>query len=194
MSATDGAKRELRGVVRARVEALSTDERRARAERIAAHVVESDEFARAPEVIGFVALPDEPDVSAVLRRAGELGKRVALPRIEGEGVMSFRWVGTLDDLVPGPWGLLEPPASAERVESPDPGALLLVPGVAFDPGGHRLGRGKGYYDRALAADGWSEVVALGVCFAAQIVERVPRADHDRPVRMIVTEAGVLGGD
>ena len=201
MTAIGDAKRAMRREARTRLAAMDAQQGAAASDAIAEHLVGSDVagsdvFASAPAVVGFVALAGEPDVSAVLTRALGAGKRVALPRIEpgeADGSMTFRWIdgpGGLAGLARGAFGLLEPGPATDRVESLGGGSLVLVPGLAFDGGGGRLGRGKGYYDRALAEVTRSEgVVLAGVCFGAQVVPRVPREDHDRAVHMIVTEAG-----
>ncbi|WP_099903585.1 5-formyltetrahydrofolate cyclo-ligase, partial [Methylobacterium frigidaeris] len=93
-----------------------------------------------------------------------------------------------DTLAAGGFGLSEPGPDAPVV---DP-RVLLVPLAAFDRRGHRIGYGKGYYDRALARlDAQGPVLAIGIAFSAQETPRVPDSPHDRPLDGIVTEAGLI---
>lgn len=180
-----------RAAVRTRLRTLDADARRARSAAICSEIESSAVFGRASMVIGYSALPDEPDVAPLLARAAAVGKAIALPRVESDEAMTFRRVlRPGDDLAQGRWGLREPGGDAEVIRRPSADALVLVPGVVFDAAGGRVGRGKGYYDRALSADGWGDAVTVGVCFAVQVVERVPREEHDRGVDMIADELGI----
>ena len=99
--------------------------------------------------------------------------------------MSFGSVDRVESLVPGRYGVREPPADAP-VETLGPDVLVLVPGVAFDACGGRLGRGAGLWDRALA-DARGAVI-FGVGYELQIMDRVPCEAHDRPIDALLTEA------
>lgn len=129
-------------------------------------------------VFGFNPLPGEPDWRGEGFAAGKL---VAYPRI-GEDGMSFFFSS---DFRVGALGTREP-VGGTMASAPD---LILVPGLAFEPSGARLGRGKGFYDRWLAAN--SSVPALGICFKCQILETLPCEAHDARVNAILTEEGVL---
>jgi 5-formyltetrahydrofolate cyclo-ligase len=113
---------------------------------------------------------------------------LVLPRVaKGETLLRLHVVSDLArDLAPGPWGMREPSATC----APWPASALdciIVPGLAFDDAGYRLGYGRGYFDRLL--DAAPQAVALGAGFAVQRVSRVPRAPHDRPVHGWISEAG-----
>jgi len=101
--------------------------------------------------------------------------------------MSFGSVDRVESLVPGRYGVREPPATSP-IEMLGPDVLVLVPGVAFDESGGRLGRGAGLWDRALA-DARGAVI-FGVGYELQIIDTVPRDEHDRPVDALLTEAGI----
>lgn len=95
-----------------------------------------------------------------------------------------------EEMVAGRHGIREPGANAGRVELGEID-LVLVPGVAFDGGCHRLGRGGGFYDRFLAQAGLGRAWMLGVGFGVQLVERVPRSSHDRQVDGVVTDRAIV---
>lgn len=111
------------------------------------------------------------------------GKKLAFPRVQGEDLV-FVEVASRRELMPGSFGVLEPggqdlvPASELDV--------LLVPGVAFDLCGHRLGYGKGFYDRALGRQGRPRQV-IGLCYELQLVQRLPAEEHDVCLDLLVTE-------
>jgi 5-formyltetrahydrofolate cyclo-ligase len=137
----------------------------------------------------FASLPGEPDTRPLFAMLQGAGKAIFLPRCLADGRMEMAQAGRWEDLVPGRFDILEPPQHAVGcpVSSLD---LLLMPGVAFDSQGGRLGRGGGFYDRALAGE-QTGPRRLGVGFAFQVVERVPVADHDRRVDGLLTERGVV---
>jgi 5-formyltetrahydrofolate cyclo-ligase len=159
-------------------------------------------FSASPEIVAYSALVGEVDLRCVHDAAHSSGKRLLLPRIVGEN-LEFAAVDEGEDLVRGHFGILEPDLAraARRV---DPFAIVLVPGIAFDRLGGRLGRGAGYYDRAL-----SEIrrvsrstTFIGVGFPHQIIDHVPMTSHDVRMDGILTEealvwideGGLQGGD
>jgi 5-formyltetrahydrofolate cyclo-ligase len=137
-------------------------------------------------VAGFWPMGDEIDIRPLMRRLEAAGHALALPVTtpRGQPLVFRRWRFG-DPLVPGRFDTSVPPESAPTV-TPD---ALLVPLLAFDAGGLRLGYGGGYYDRTLA--GLPGAWALGVAFAGQQVAKVPAGAHDVPLHGIATEAGFL---
>ncbi|ADU50974.1 5-formyltetrahydrofolate cyclo-ligase [Thermaerobacter marianensis DSM 12885] len=141
-------------------------------------------------VMLYAPLPTEIDVTPLLDWARSRGLEVLVPWVDpARHVMEARAVAGWDDLVPGPWGLRQP---AARCPSRQPGAetVIVVPGLAFDREGWRLGRGGGYYDRFL--DRWPAAWRAGVAPARMVVPHLPRDPHDRRMDLVVTEAEVLG--
>ena len=120
------------------------------AEAAAAILVAMPAFESARAVALYAALPEELSTRPIHRAAGEAGKRSLLPRTCEDGRLEFAEVPCWEDLRPGRYGVLEPPADALVLELSDVD-LVVVPGVAFDRLGGRLGRGGGHYDCALAA-------------------------------------------
>ena len=143
-------KTELREQHMARRAALSSEEKQARDEKICALILSSASFRYAETILAYYPKEGEIDVRPVLWRALELGKKVALPRCEGEHLMTYRFISGEGDLAPASFGLMEPAADAPAfAEDPGHSSLCLVPGVVFDVHGYRIGYGGGYYDRFL---------------------------------------------
>ena len=120
----------------------------------------------------------------------ERGGEVAFPVvIKGQGLIA-RKVADASQLAPAPFGLREPPPSCPAVDPLEIGAVL-VPALAYDRRGYRLGYGGGYYDRFLPLLGPS-VVSVGLAYEALLVDRLPIESHDRPVQWVLTEDRSLG--
>lgn len=177
-------KSELRRAVRAALLRL-TDEERRRASSLAGNLLrKSRAWTEARSVLFYSAMAGEIDLSELLEDGLQSGKAIALPRFNPEtGVYeAFQISDRAADCSPGKFGISEPTSRC----APFPLMqldLALVPGVAFDATGHRLGRGQGFYDRLLAEiDG----VKCGVAFDQQIVNGIPREEHDVRMNCILT--------
>lgn len=138
-------------------------------------------------VSGFKPFADEIDVLPLMARLAGEGWRTALPVVAGRNKpLVFRAWAPGEPTVAGIWSIPVPPDSAPEVR-PD---VLLVPMLAFDRSGFRLGYGGGFYDRTLAAlRAVKPIVAVGVAFAGQEMAEVPREAHDEPLDWILTEHG-----
>lgn len=128
----------------------------------------------------FAATAGEPDTLDPWPQ----DKRVALPRVSEEDLV-FHWIAGRAALKTGTFGIPEPSAGAPTAGNVFD--LILVPGLAFDLGGGRLGRGRGFYDRFLAA---SQGIRAGICFDDQIVARVPLEPHDLRMDFVVTPSAI----
>ena len=148
-------------------------------EQIRHHLRNSAIWKAARVVFGFMALPGEPDW---LGEDPPADKLLAFPRISESGALLF-FSGSVFEA--GALGVSEP---VDGTAAPPPD-LVVVPGLAFDLAGARLGRGKGYYDRWLQAN--PAVRTLGVCFKCQMLERIPAEPHDVCVNAILTEDGFI---
>ncbi|MBP3322439.1 MAG: 5-formyltetrahydrofolate cyclo-ligase [Clostridia bacterium] len=143
-------------------------------------------------ILLYAPIKSEIDVWPLLESALHGGKQVALPLCEEQpGVMSFRLVTKKEDLTVGAFGVMEPSKNApivgkELLRKKD--ALLVVPALAFDKHGYRLGYGKGYYDRFLSEFGGTSV---GLVYRRLLFDRVPKGYYDRKVDLLVSESGVL---
>ncbi|MDX2205203.1 MAG: 5-formyltetrahydrofolate cyclo-ligase [Hyphomicrobiaceae bacterium] len=140
-------------------------------------------------VSGFASLPGELDCMPLLHRLAGDGVRLALPRVEGKGKpLSFRAWAPGDATQPGVWGIAEPGPDRAVLE-PD---ILLVPLLAVDRAGWRLGYGGGFYDRSLAAlRRLKPIIAIGLAYDAQVVDAVPHLDYDEPLDWVLTPSGAL---
>ena len=149
-------------------------------------------WCSADTVLAFASMPDEPDTAAILRRALAEGKRLLLPRILSKTEMDWVEITALTQLVPGHFGIAEPPADLPPTDPAAlPGRLLaLVPCMAAGQDGTRLGRGGGYYDRFLAHYTGEKLL---LCPAALVLPALPRERWDIPFlpQEILTEKGLL---
>jgi 5-formyltetrahydrofolate cyclo-ligase len=178
----------LRGEARARRDALPADVRKAAAEAIAARPFP---LAVTPGTIvsGFMPLKSEINPLPLMRKLAGQGARLALPVVVGRGkpLVMREWVFG-EPLVAGVWGIREPKPEAAVVD-PD---ILLVPLLAFDRAGHRIGYGAGYYDLTLAQlRARKPVIAAGLAFAAQEVATIPATPRDARLDLVLTEREVL---
>ena len=178
------AKQALRSQVSARLKQMEPGERAAASDRARALLAAQALWKTAQWVLFFAPLPEELDVWALLIGALSAGKRVALPRFVAE-TRSYEACQILDpqvDVQAGHFGIREPTRRCTRLPS-NRLDLILVPGVAFDLHGRRLGRGKGYYDQLLRT---LRGTRCGVAFDQQIVEEIPVAPHDVPLDCLLT--------
>jgi 5-formyltetrahydrofolate cyclo-ligase len=141
----------------------------------------------------FATLPGEVDTRPLTQLVLREGKRLAFPRMVAGSTLEFVLVEDPESLRPGRYGVLEPVRKNPAL-SIGRDAVVCVPGLAFDCAGGRLGRGAGYYDRALAVSRGTggRPRMIGVGFARQIVESVPMGPLDVRMDAIFTEAGLLG--
>lgn len=187
-------KKELRSRVLAVRDALPDAARGAHSQVIAQKILSSEAFRAARVVLLYSSFGKEFDTSGLIRAAVEARKTLVFPKVNrSRDRLDLYQVRLLDrDLVPGIWGIREPDPEQCPPVSPSALDFILMPGVAFDREGGRLGYGKGYYDKLLAScgggtDGPSTVAAA---FECQLVDAVPREAHDVPVDAVVTEASI----
>ena len=154
---------------------------------IQSQVLSLPEMRSACTVALYSAFRKEVFTGEIFHRSLLAGKRCAYPRI-GNGGMEFIEVRDLRDLRPGAYGIGEPSGSdALAIGELD---LVVVPGVAFDVEGFRLGYGKGFYDRELKGIG-GQATLIGLCFEFQLVPSLPAETHDIQMDLVVTERRIL---
>ena len=170
----------------ARRQLLGPDEVQAAGHRVAERLAGAPEFRERARLVLYAALPDELPTRPLYEIARASGRVLLWPRMAGRGRLEFAPCPRWEDLIRERYGVLAPPPEQQSVELGRED-LLLVPGVAFDLRGGRLGRGGGYFDRALGAMGEGGPLSLGVGFECQLVEVVPREPHDRAVGAVLTE-------
>ncbi|MFI5235290.1 MAG: 5-formyltetrahydrofolate cyclo-ligase [Gemmatimonadales bacterium] len=153
-------------------------------------------YARARTLSVYVGVKSEVPTLPLIERALAAGKRVVVPVVAGPDLRLIR-VDAVTELAPAPFGLLEPrPDVRERPErrvQPSEVDLFLVPGVAFDRKGGRLGYGKGFYD-GLLARARAGTAAVALAFECQVVPEVPMGPRDRHIPTLVTEIAVYDFD
>ncbi len=183
-SVIDELKVALRRDAAARRDALSAEVRRVAAQTIAARKFPLP-VSPAAVVSGFMPLKSEISPLPLMQSLAEQGAGLALPRIIGHGqplsMRSWQFGGPLDR---GQWGIREPTADAPEVD-PD---ILLVPLLAFDRAGYRIGYGAGYYDMTIARlRSLKTITAVGIAFAAQEVPEIPKTPRDERLDLVLTE-------
>jgi 5-formyltetrahydrofolate cyclo-ligase len=179
------SKADLRAAALTKRDALSSEQRTAAAETLAARGLPF-EIMRGAIVSGYSPIRSEIDPTPLMRTLAAQGARLALPAIVARGKsLAFRAWSPNDRLLMGPLGILEPsPAAAEVV--PD---VMLVPLAAFDRAGHRIGYGAGHYDYTLAhLRKVKAIAAIGLAFAVQEIKAVPALSHDVALDYVLTEA------
>jgi len=193
---SDTHKAALRKEILARRDALTVEHRRAKSCQITKKVASLVEFATAESVLLFASFGSEVDTWPLIHHALQAGKTVALPAVAvdkgNKRLVIRRITDTTNDLFPGTWGIMEPAEACPELKI---AALdfILLPGVAFDQRGYRLGYGGGYYDRLIAGlpQNTGDRGLVAVAFELQIVPQVPTSDFDLPIPVIVTEKRIM---
>jgi len=185
---TQDVKAQLRREALARRDALPAEARKAAAETIASRAFP---LVIAPGAIvsGFMPLKSEINPLPLMRKLADAGAKLALPVAAGRGkpliMRAWAWG---EPLVPGVWGIRAPPPQAPEAE-PD---ILLVPLLAFDRAGHRIGYGAGYYDLTITRlRAKKPVAAVGLAFAIQEITAVPPTRFDARLDLVLTESETI---
>jgi 5-formyltetrahydrofolate cyclo-ligase len=174
-------KQSLRAEARRFLAGLDSERKRAEGQKILSHLRSWDAWIAAQTICAFTALPSEPDVLTPWPG----GKKIILPRVVGSN-MRLHLVDNSEVLVAGSFGILEPAPSAPLALAK--ADIILVPGLAFDRSGVRLGRGGGYYDRLLTD---FEGLRVGVCFEESVLEGIPAEPHDALMDFLMTPGGII---
>lgn len=201
-------KAEMRQAISGSLSAMTPEVRAKKSQLIVRHVLELEAFKRAGVVMAYVAMELEVNPWGLVREAWALGKRVALPRIHPaldeprvtnahqRHLLAFELrpelvddpqdhTGLRADVV----GILEPRGNVPEVLAAEID-FLVVPCVAYDRQGFRLGKGGGFYDRFLSQEDL-RAATCGLAFSEQVFANLPHCPHDRPVDIVVTESGSL---
>ena len=184
------AKRALRARIKMWRESLSADAMARAAEAVAAHGLGFLRLGQRRQVAsGFSSLPDEFRAWPLLRRLHGEGHALAMPVMQGKGLpLIFRAWAPGDAMDKAVWGIAEPKADKPALE-PD---IVLVPLLAFDAAGRRLGYGGGYYDRTLRdLRARKPIVAVGLAYDEQRIDAVPHLDYDERLDWVLCPSGPL---
>ena len=173
-------KQELRQAIRARKRAMTEEDILRRSEILAEKFARSNAYRASKTIYGYLPYNQEVRTVPMLRRALEEGKRVAVPKVYGDD-MKFIYLDDLSQVAKGYAGIPEPVADGPVAQ--DETALVLMPGLAFDPAGHRIGYGGGFYDKFLAREPHHPTVAL--CYDFQVMDRLETEEFDIPVDLVI---------
>lgn len=182
-------KRSLRSQLLAERRALSHDAWHASSSKAQLNLLSLDEYVTAQCIALYAPAHNETDTGLILASAFQAGKRVLYPAVCGHH-MVFRQVERVEALQEGTFGILEPcPTGIDH--QADEADLIVVPGVVFDLGGHRIGYGKGFYDRFLQHPG-RRAHLVGLCHDFQLTDGAIAADvHDIPMEIVVTDKRII---
>ncbi|MGK5553986.1 5-formyltetrahydrofolate cyclo-ligase [Actinomadura kijaniata] len=184
------SKASLRTELLARRAALPPDARAAAGRAMRDALLSAPEVEMAGTVAAYVSIGNEPDTRGLLYALWKRGTYVILPRLLPDGDLDWASYEGPDSLEPGRLGLLEPTEPPRGPEAVGRADVVLVPSVAVDRGGMRLGRGGGSYDRALARVG-PAILTVALVYDGELLDQVPSEPHDQRVRAAVTPGGGL---
>ena len=173
-------KKELRAAIRARKRAMTEEMIREKSGDLARQLFENALYRNARSIYGYLPYNQEVRTVPMLEQALREGKRVAVPKCFGDE-MRFIWMEDLSRVDKGYAGIPEPIADGPVAD--DERALVLMPGLAFDPQGHRIGYGGGFYDKFLAREGNHPTLAL--CYDFQVFDHLETEEFDIPVDQVL---------
>jgi 5-formyltetrahydrofolate cyclo-ligase len=173
-------KKELRSYIRQQKRAMTQEQIQEASARLAELFYQTPEYRAAKTIYFYLPYNQEVRTVPMVEQAWADGKQVAVPKVYDDE-MRFIYLTDMSQVDKGYSGIPEPIADAPVAN--DPEALVLMPGLAFDKEGHRIGYGGGFYDKFLAAEPHHPTVAL--CYAFQMVEQIPVDDYDIPVDRVL---------
>lgn len=173
-------KKTLRSQIREKKRAMTPEEIRTASEKLGQLFLSSEAYQKAKTIYGYLPYNQEVRTVPMLEQALADGKRVAVPKVCGDE-MKFIYLSDLSQVETGYAGIPEPIADGPVAN--DPTALVLMPGMAFDKEGHRIGYGGGFYDKFLASEPGHPTLAL--CYAFQVVEHLETEAYDIPVDCVL---------
>ena len=170
----------LRRTIREQKKAMSLEEIEARSARLGELIAQTEAYKNAKTVYGYMPYNQEVRTIPILERAIADGKKVAVPKVYGD-TMRFIYLEDLSQVEKSEMGIPEPIADAPVAD--DKTALVLMPGLAFDKEGHRIGYGGGFYDKFLMAEPDHPTVAL--CYEFQMFAHLDTEEFDIPVDLVL---------
>lgn len=179
-------KKALREKSREKRKAISANLRAEKSKKIRELLESTKEFKDAKKILLYISTEEEVHTHELTKDSINSDKKVYVPKVTGSQ-LAVCPILAWDELKPGTHGVLEPcsvldPANPEEID------LIIVPGIAFDQYGHRIGYGKGFYDSLLSL---TKGVKIGLAFKEQITEKIPFEDHDIPVDFIITDEKII---
>lgn len=147
-------------------------------------IIEHPRYKNAEMILCYVDAKNEVMTSGIIEDAWRKGKKVAVPKVHGE-VMKFYLIESYEQLESGCFGILEPKAECIEVTKVSEKSIVIMPGVAFDSQGNRIGYGKGYYDKYFSK--YPKVYKIAIAFSLQIVPEIPADRFDIKADCVITE-------
>lgn len=161
--------------------ALKTQDKKQYDRKIISELVENDEYKKSHNIFCYVGMKEEINTSMFIEKALEDGKNISVPKVTGKITMDAVVIDSLDQMRPvKPYGILEPVCDKEKMDKID---LIIVPGLAFDKQGGRVGHGAGYYDYFIKRHREAHTIAL--CYDFQLVDKVPEEEHDVKIEKVI---------
>lgn len=179
-------KNPLRKVWKARLLELPLEERSTKSQQVLERLEGLPSFQKSTRIMAYFPLFHEVDTTALLQKLLENNKELYIPRVAGDS-LEAKQIHDLKELQDGPYGAKEPAEPATTL-LPKEIQVVLIPGLAFDRQGYRLGSGKGYYDRFLKT---TSALRIGLAFNEQILPELPHEDHDVPMHLIITDSSLI---
>jgi 5-formyltetrahydrofolate cyclo-ligase len=183
----------IRRRMRAALRRMPPEDRRVHSEAIQNHVLALPAWQQAQTIMLYMSMPYEVATDKLIRHLREAGRSFVVPKCQDGHILPCRIRDPETDLVPNSWGLREPKPEALTGAAPARPDFILVPGIAFDRQGNRIGHGGGYYDRFLSR--WPEDTPhpyiLPVAFSRQVIEQCPREPFDYKFSRLLTEKSLL---
>ena len=175
-------KRHLRNFIREQKKLCTPEQLAAMSDAVVGSILHGGQWSVATTMLLYYPLPDELDVRPLIQMAYQAGHRVLLPVVVGDDLELRLYEGE-ESLRAGAYNIMEPEGKLFPSDEYGQIQLAIIPGMAFDASGHRLGRGKGYYDRLLPQ--LNTAYKIGVCYPFQFVTDVPSEEHDIPMNEVV---------
>ncbi|MDH6100310.1 5-formyltetrahydrofolate cyclo-ligase [Anabaenopsis sp. FSS-46] len=175
-------KAELRRVLLQKRQSMSVEEWRQKSDRICRQLQRCTLFTQAKTILAYFSVRQEPDLSLLF---ADPQYRWGFPRCVGKS-LNWHFYTPLDDVNIGAYGITEPHPQAPTVH-PEAVDLILIPGVACDYQGYRLGYGGGYYDRLLSSPGWVSKSTIGIVFDFAYLPQLPVDSWDKPLQAVISE-------
>lgn len=186
MPVTASSKAQLRAKHKQIRSRLSHSKKALLDQKLSERVLGCEEYSRSVTVFAFISKDIEVDTSLIIADALAKGKRLAVPRCNSDGkTLTFYYISSTADLTCGAFGILEPDVNKCAAAKKSDADLILVPGLAYDRRGYRIGFGKGFYDRFLSD---AECPTLGLCYSCCVEEELTADEHDLPVGLLITDS------
>lgn len=153
------------------------------------NLLKSDILKKTEKILTYVSFRSEADTRQIINFVLDQKITLAVPKCGAEGKMDFFIINSLNELIPSDYGIPEPADNRENLLTEFKNTICIVPGLAFDIKGKRMGYGGGYYDRFLSLH--PEIITVGLCYNSLLSDLVPSEPHDISVDYIITEKGLI---